>query len=314
MYERATVISFYAETPLHPGRGAATGAIDLPVQRERHLDYPLIPGSSLKGVLRAAARLAWHSQAGKLETVFGPDTDNAHEHAGALALTDARLLLFPVRSLHGVFAWITAPLALERYRRDLAAAGFTTSWQAPRPTEQTAFVAPGAVVSKGGRITLEEFTYSAQEDAAVKQLADDLATTLLPDTPEYASWRSRLPGQLAILPDDDFRDFVLNATEVVARIRIDQGTGTVTVADGGLWYEEHIPPESLFYALALASPPRRAANGEARLPRSAAEVLGTLSELRLDRLQLGGDETVGRGIVKVRIRQPAGETVGGRTS
>lgn len=97
MYERAAVVSLYAETPLHPGRGAASGVVDLPIQRERHLDYPIIPGSTLKGVLRSQARLAWSQQNGRLAAVFGPETDNASDHAGALAFTDARLLLFPVR-------------------------------------------------------------------------------------------------------------------------------------------------------------------------------------------------------------------------
>jgi CRISPR-associated protein Cmr4 len=122
---------------------------------------------------------------------------------------------------------------------------------------------------------------------------------------EYATWRERLPRQVVVVPDDDFRDFVTTATEVVARIRISQETGTV--ADRGLWYEEQVPPESVFYALALATPPRTATGGTGQ-PGNAAEVLATLDDLGLDRLQLGGDETVGRGIVKVRVRHADGGT------
>ena len=310
MYERAAVIGFYAETPIHPGRGASVGAIDLPVQRERHLDYPMIPGSSLKGALRARARTrsSWTATPGrlnKLTSVFGPETDNASDHAGALALTDARLLLFPVRSLHGVFAWTTSPLALARYGRDLTAAGLSVPWQAPAVQPEAAQVAPGATVAANSRVMLEEFAYTARETQAVRDIAENLATTLLPDSAEYAAWRERLPRQLVVLPDDDFRDFVKTSTEVVARIRVDHRTGTVDSETGGLWYEEQIPPESVFYALALATPPR-ALNGGADLPRTAAEVLATLDDLGLDRLQLGGDETVGRGIVKVRIRRADG--------
>jgi len=301
MYERAAVLSLYAETPLHPGRGAAVGAVDLPVQRERYLDYPLIPGSSLKGVLRAQARLAWRDRPGTLAAIFGPDTEAASLHAGALALTDARLLLFPVRSLHGVFAWTTSPLALERYQRDLTAAGLGVSWTLPAVDGQ-ALVSPGSALAQASRVTLEEFTLPAREAPDVASIAQDLATNVLPDTPEYASWRDRLPRQLAILPDDEFRDFVQTATDVVARIRVDPGSGTV--ASGGLWYEEQIPPETVFYALALASLPRRPANGQAGEPRSAADVLEALAALGLDRLQVGGDEGVGRGIVKARLRQP----------
>ncbi len=310
MYEQAAVMTLYAETPLHPGRGAAVGAVDLPVQRERHLDYPLIPGSSLKGVLRARAREVWGVAAmDRLAAVFGPETDetadNAAHHAGALALTDARLLLFPVRSLHGVFAWVTGPLALARYRRDLAAAGLAVAWPVPAVPEGRALVAPGATVAAADhRLTLEEFTYDADDSAAAGQIAEDLARTLLPEGAEYAPWRERLPRQLVILPDDDFRDFLQTSTEVVARIRVDSATGTAR--GGGLWYEEHIPPETVFYALALASPPRRPGGNGAGQPRTSADVLRSLTDLRLDRLQVGGDETVGRGIVKVRVRGPEG--------
>lgn len=303
MYERAAVIGLYAETPIHPGRGASVGAIDLPIQRERHLNYPMIPGSSLKGALRARARSRpdWIATAGKLATVFGPETDDASAHAGALALTDARLLLFPVRSLHGVFAWTTSPLALARYLRDLTAAGLGVPWQVPAVQPEAALGAPETAVAAHGQITLEEFTYTASGTPAVQTIADDLVATLLPDSAEYAPWRERLPRQLVVLPDNDFRDFVKTSTEVVARIQVDADTGTA----GNLWYEELIPPESVFYALALATPPR-APNGGAGLPRNAAEVLATLDDLGLDRLQIGGDETVGRGIVKVRVRRADG--------
>ena len=45
-----------------------------------------------------------------------------NSHAGAITLTDARILAFPVRSLKGVFAWVTCPAVLERLARDLGLA------------------------------------------------------------------------------------------------------------------------------------------------------------------------------------------------
>lgn len=153
-------------------------------------------------------------------------------------------------------------------------------------------------------MTLEEFTFDAAEDAGVGDIAQELAAGVLPSSPDYEAWRARLPRQLVVLPDDDFRDFVQTATEVVARIRVNQDTGTV--ATGGLWYEEYVPSETVFYALALASLPRRPANGAAHMPRTAADVLAAVADLQIDRLQLGGDETIGRGIVKLRLRRPEG--------
>ena len=45
------IMSIFTRTPLHVGAGSAVGVVDLPVMRERHTGYPVIPGSSLKGVL-----------------------------------------------------------------------------------------------------------------------------------------------------------------------------------------------------------------------------------------------------------------------
>ena len=100
----------HAITSVHPGSGTALGHVDLPIQRERHTDWPMIPGSSLKGVLRDALGAADRLSEEERLAVFGPDQRSAHEHAGAIALTDARILGFPVRSLAGVFAWLAMQL------------------------------------------------------------------------------------------------------------------------------------------------------------------------------------------------------------
>ena len=45
------IMSIFTRTPMHVGAGSSVGIVDLPIIRERHTDYPVIPGSSLKGVL-----------------------------------------------------------------------------------------------------------------------------------------------------------------------------------------------------------------------------------------------------------------------
>ena len=39
-------------TPLHVGAGKGVGFIDMPIMREKVTDWPLVPGSAAKGVLR----------------------------------------------------------------------------------------------------------------------------------------------------------------------------------------------------------------------------------------------------------------------
>ena len=45
----------HALSPLHAGTGQSFGAIDLAIARDRATDHPYLPGSSLKGSLRATA-------------------------------------------------------------------------------------------------------------------------------------------------------------------------------------------------------------------------------------------------------------------
>jgi len=97
LFEAKTMLYVYVETPLHAGSGRALGAVDLPIQRERVTGYPIVQASGLKGRLRAEARARKMSN---LEVVFGPETDKAHEHAGALSTGDAKILLFPVFSFN----------------------------------------------------------------------------------------------------------------------------------------------------------------------------------------------------------------------
>ena len=124
---RSAVIGLLAETSIHPGTGRSTGVVDLPVAREAATDYPFIAGSSLKGALRDQARQHTNNNENFEKEIFG-----APDEAGALLVSDARLLLLPVRSLTGAYRWVTCPLLIERYQRDLKRAGVEPLPRFPR--------------------------------------------------------------------------------------------------------------------------------------------------------------------------------------
>src|SRR5581483_4960686 len=170
MFEATALLFIYVETPLHPGSARGLGAVDLPVQRERTTGYPIVQASSLKGRLRAEARERLGAN-GTWTAIFGPEQD-ASEHAGALAVGDARLLLFPVRSLAGVFAWTASTDALARFHRTASLAGLSLPWSVPPvPADGDAWVSGKALVA-GDSVVLEEFSFTARQDqaAAVGQI------------------------------------------------------------------------------------------------------------------------------------------------
>ena len=95
----AALLYLHAQTSLHPGSGTALDVVDLPIQRERHTQWPVIPGSALKGILRDSCREEARSRHGgdrrktneedpQLVAVFGPArlTGEANPHAGAIAV------------------------------------------------------------------------------------------------------------------------------------------------------------------------------------------------------------------------------------
>ena len=105
-------IFMHCLSPMHAGSGQGFGVIDLPIVREKSTGLPYFPGSSIKGCLRDATV----ADAREIDAIFEPE--DGEKHAGGLQISDARLLLFPVRCLTATFLWVTSPLLLERFRRD----------------------------------------------------------------------------------------------------------------------------------------------------------------------------------------------------
>ena len=99
---------------------------------------------------------------------------------------------------------------------------------------------------------------------------------------------------MVVLHDDDFTHFVRHATEIVARIGLN--SETKTVKQGALFYQEFLPSETILYAVVFANASRREGK--------AAQAAGMLEYLRgqLPKvLQIGGDETTGKGLCAVRL-------------
>lgn len=291
------LLFLHALTGLHPGSGTALGVVDLPVQRERHTHWPTIPGTSLKGVIRAEA--FGHEPDPKKPSdeflaVFGPDTKNAAEHAGAVAFTDARILAFPVRSLKGVFAWVTCPAVLARLSRDQELAGTLPPIQVPKVTGEQALVGTNSsleiIAGNRNGLVLEEFDFTTVHAADADRIAAWIAERAVADD----ATQDRIKSHLAVISDDAFGHFVQHATEVTARIALNYETKTV--ANGALFYEEFLPPETLFYSLLIAQKARRK---DVRL--DAAGVLGWITKLDLKTIQIGGGETIGKGFCGVRL-------------
>lgn len=299
--QTTAILGLLAETSIHAGAGSTVGVIDLPIQREAHTGYPCIFGSSVKGPMRTLAEQKMDKSV--VEEIFGPDVEDSKTedgfHAGALAVSDARLLLLPVRSLTSHFKWVTCPAILRRWQADcrrLQIAG-EEKFPIPELSENNALIAsvPNNKSAANNKVDLflEEFRFKAEVDEGkLKKVIDQIAFLMGREDAVMV-----LHKQLTVVNDDMFSHLARYATPVNAHIALDYAKKTVKT--GALWYEETLPPETLMYTCLLASRSRKQ-KGEL----DAAGVLAKTLELFPEKapyLQLGGNETVGMGWCKVKF-------------
>jgi len=302
MFEKHAAVFLYAVSPVHLGAGQAVGLIDNPIQRERHTGHPCFAGSGLKGAVRHGFE-ALGGDKDLIDRLFGPDSGNGELHAGALSFGDAQLVALPVRSLKGGYVYATCPQALARARRLLGLIGQPPVWPAlPEIAEGHCLLANPALLS-GDKLHLEAFEYVAQiSEEDLSKLAKDLAAKALPGKNHagdgaYDFFRNKLKTDLVVLADTDFAYFSEHAMLVEPHVRIDEKTGTAR--EGGLFYTENLPPESLLVAPLLASQTR---TGKIDGHLKAEDVMNKIKTVMHGRLlQIGGDATTGRGLVVATV-------------
>ncbi|MBI4753839.1 MAG: type III-B CRISPR module RAMP protein Cmr4 [Betaproteobacteria bacterium] len=255
-------LGMLAETFVHPGMGSIGGAIDLPVAREVATDYPVIAGSSLKGAFKVKA---------EDEIPAGVDigkTFGAPDQAGEILVSDARLLLLPVRTLNGSYKWATSPHLLERLARDLARAGKDCAVAGQVSVTARRYLGVGAEDSV---LHLEERQFRRGGP-----LPDGLGTALK-RLIRHQQTRGRIDGQVIVLSDDDFAWFARYGLAVAARNELKPNKSS-----NNLWFEETLAPDSLFYSLIIG--------------RQAPPIQAMRTWLEGEPyVQAGGNETVGQG-------------------
>jgi CRISPR-associated protein Cmr4 len=308
MYQKAKLMFLHCETSLHAGAGTGVGRIDLPIQRESHTGFPKIESSGLKGSIREVFEEKLQHINGEahpdVSMLFGHENS---ENSGSLGFTDARILLFPVRSTSGIFAWVTCPRVLWQLKKDYALlmnGGMQLSGDSS-PEENRIKVPDllNPIVAKG-QVMLEEFVFNADKlDLKIKTgskekgIADWMADQLFDNGDEFGKL---LPTHFAIVHDQVFNHFVNLFTEVVTRNRIDNETGIVI--SGALFTEEYLPANSVLYSLVLSSPQfSKPGEGQNRLKADEVMKKFEVTFPANTYFQAGGNATIGKGILKARF-------------
>jgi len=266
------ILYLFTRTPLHVGAGSSVGAIDQPIIRERHTGFPVIPGSSIKGVLRDALL---REDKNKSDKLFG-----VQDNAGMLAIGEAKLVAFPVRSAKGSFAFITCPLALERLRR---AGGVNGTAVPDEPEDMTCLSGPAVTINRNNQkgVVLEEYKFSSKD--AFPQAWETALLGLL-DDPVWKIGK----GRFVLLCNGDFSHFVKNTCEVSQHVAIAPDTGTAKPR--ALFNLEAVPAETLFFATVTQL---------ARAGNEMEEFAQSMQNKPI--IQLGGDSTTGLGFCSIKL-------------
>lgn len=269
---------------LHVGTGQGIGVIDMPIARERASNLPLVPGSGIKGVLRDECKDRDDIDKKDYIALFGPEAgDNASDFAGALSVSDARLLCLPIRSWSGTFAWVTCPMILQRYQRDLQ-----NSDSIPKPDDdKSAYTSTKTALIESDKIYLEDLDLNKADNNTdiVDKWAEFIANQIFTDD----NWKSLFKERFLIVSDNTFDFLSETATEIRARIRIKEDTRTVQ--QGALWYEEYLPAETLLWGIIGSD---NARDGSKKNAEELMKILPTNNT----RIQIGGNATIGAGQVR----------------
>lgn len=281
-----SVVTMYAITPCHAGSGSSLGVVDLPIQRERASNWPVIQASGVKGAFRAnfdkyknqiSEKKEQVKDFNKLtESIFG--TSEGSGYAGSLSVSDAKILAYPMRSDISPFVWITCPSVLKRLARDLEFAGKITNAQSVKIPEIKGTDAQIIFNVSEGKVLLEDYEVDVKGSFSIGDLKPYL---------ERAE-------RLILVSDDVFNYGVSDCTQIMAQIQIDSKTGTTK--DGSLRYQEELPSDTIMYSVISWGDTKNSLENNLK-----AETIKNFvkDQVIKTHIQIAGDESCGRGIFKL---------------
>lgn len=257
------LVYLYLLSPLHTGGTTQEGNL-LGIARESHTNLPYIPSSSIRGRLRASLS---DDQAEQYR-LFGNEISAGQLEQGAIWIGDGSILWIPVPSLsHGVI-WISSPLLLKR-------------WQRLNPENN-----PSIPDEYSNNFSANNPVYL--KDAILQ--ANDLQRT------DLQAWIPKSDvsciNHALVLPDQHCATLIQMCLWRQVKIKLDEHK----TVDGGFRYEEAIPPDTLMYF------PWGITTQSKKNSTAASDIFqAILSEYKV--LQIGGQESLGRGFVQTWISE-----------
>jgi CRISPR-associated protein Cmr4 len=256
-------IYLYLLSPLHTGGTTQEGNL-LGIARESHTNLPYIPSSTVRGKVRSLA-----TDKDLKDQLFGTDLQDGQLEQGDIWIGDASILWLPVPSLSHSVVWISCPLLLQRWQR-------LQGGKLPIPSEYSCnFNNNSPVYLKDAIIPKNQLQPGQNLEQFVPK--GDATVSI---------------NRLLVLPDKHCATLIQMSLWRQVKIKLDEHKSV----NGGFRYEEAIPPDTLMY---LPWGITSQANGKSK--ESAQDFQQLLA--KNDILQIGGQESLGRGFVQQWIKE-----------
>jgi len=303
------IFTLRALSPVHCGIGQGLNDIDLPTARNSVSGHPIVPASSIKGVIKdeflnnslgkKSGYEDWEELTGSL---FG---DDSMKFASAISMGDANLLALPVRSFFGTFAYLASPYTLQQLKMlwsrieapEKLPAIPTIGLRADNGSYKVILTESSLLKQAGNNSVLLEEMDLLIDDSA--ELADEWAEVIAPLFYHDEEGQILFKKRFAIVDDNALNFCCESGLPVDARIAMDHETGTVKT--GALWYEETIPAESLFAGIVGVDDSHNSEN-----KATAGELAAFLTSSGNIYCQVGGKATTGKGFVSVTFKRTEG--------
>jgi len=261
-----------AITPVHAGAGRTSGIVDLPIQRDEY-GYPCIYSSSLKGALKTALLQAllrenhYYAKArNAIQVLLGPEPEEGEAFESPIAILDAYLLAIPVRSLKGIYVYVTSPLLIKRFyeRFELYRTISQGDEQKTSEIEELANMLnkiveqklePHEAICIGEDKECDKLRVKELEGKVV--LAEEYFLDLKDKNDDKTKILSLLNLDKPLLIVSDENETAKNIIERsilrFTRVRLKRETKTV---DAGPWTEEYLPPKTILHTMILYKKPQ----------------------------------------------------------
>jgi len=271
----ATAYTLRALTNMHAGSGDTNyGIIDKEVQRDAITSFPIIHASSLKGAFRElfASKAPNGNEDDLVKAIFGdPNSDKtvSATHIGSHRFHEAQILALPVRSNFAPYFMATCPAILKELVKNIELFGIST-------TDIQEDFEGLKTLSEKNPTDKEPIIYTHADLPEGEAYIDDFVIKNTENA--LGKLRTWLGDDVAIFSNKDFGD-ICKRLPVIARNQLNNGISN------NLWYEEIVPRRSMFYFFIETDDTNKFDKA--------------LSEQHQNRVQVGGNATVGYGLSKV---------------